>query len=165
MGELRGCIAGGLEDENVLEGVRKMILAADNMADAQVGIIGAGSEMIGRHAVGAKKGEVLDVGGRLRLLPVNCIAEAHHLAGIAGNAKAHREGFTGGGAAITLLAREFEHVSVKEPCPLRSGFLAIAGVGRSEVAVGQSFLKDSVGHGAVQSSAFGLFVLLVPIKS
>ena len=52
MRELRRREAGGFEDQHVLVGVRKMILAANDVADAQVGVVGARRQMIGRHAVG-----------------------------------------------------------------------------------------------------------------
>ena len=39
--ELRRSVTGGLEDEHVLEGVGEMVLAADDVTNAQVGVVGA----------------------------------------------------------------------------------------------------------------------------
>ena len=61
MRELRGFGSGGLKDQQMLVGVREMILAANDVADAQVGVIGAGGQMIGRHAVAAQQGKVFDL--------------------------------------------------------------------------------------------------------
>ena len=84
MRELRWSIAGGFEDQNVLEGVRQMILAADDVADPQVGVVGARCQMIGRHAVGAQEREVFDVGARLHLFAIDGIGEADDLARLRG---------------------------------------------------------------------------------
>ena len=55
------------KDQHVLEGVGQMILPADDVADAQIGIVGAGGQMIGRHAVAAQQREILDVGRRFSI--------------------------------------------------------------------------------------------------
>ena len=46
-----GVGAEALEDEQVLEGVGEVILAANDVADAQIGVVDAGGEMIGGHSV------------------------------------------------------------------------------------------------------------------
>ena len=47
----------GFEDQLVLEGVGEMLLAADDVADAQVGVVGAVGQVIGGHAVAAQQRE------------------------------------------------------------------------------------------------------------
>ena len=71
MREMRRLDAGRVENQNVLERVGEMILPADNVADAEIGVIGAGGQMIRRRAVAAQKREVLDIGGGFRLLAVD----------------------------------------------------------------------------------------------
>src|ERR1035441_8778205 len=58
VGELRRGGAGGFEDEHMLEGVGEMVLAADDVADAQVGVVGAGGQVVGGHAVAAHEREI-----------------------------------------------------------------------------------------------------------
>ena len=67
--------SGGVEDQDVFEGVGEVVLAADDVADAEVGIVGAGGEVIGGHAVAAEEGEVLDVGVGFGLLAVDGVVE------------------------------------------------------------------------------------------
>ena len=42
----------------MLEGVREMVLPADDVTDVQIGIIGARGQMVSRIAIGAEKREV-----------------------------------------------------------------------------------------------------------
>jgi len=63
--ELRHRCSGRFENQYVLVGIRKMVLATDDVADTQVGIVAAGGKVIGRHAVGAQEGEVFNVDGSL----------------------------------------------------------------------------------------------------
>ncbi len=51
MGELGRRRAEGFEDEQVLEGVGQVILAADDVADAEIGVVGAGGEVVGGDSV------------------------------------------------------------------------------------------------------------------
>ncbi len=51
MGELGRRDAEGLEDQQVLEGVGEVILAADDVADAEIGVVDAGGQVVGGHAV------------------------------------------------------------------------------------------------------------------
>src|ERR1700692_4205533 len=104
-----------------------MVLPADDMGDAQGGVVGAGSEMVGRHAVGAKQREILDVVGGLQLVAVNRIAESHNPA-VAGRAKTQGEGLACGGTAITLGRRKIAGVSIEEPGSLGAGFFGIPGM-------------------------------------
>ncbi len=59
----------GFEDQDVLEGVGEMILAADDVADVEIDVVGAGRHVIGRDAVAAEQREVFDVGGGFGLQP------------------------------------------------------------------------------------------------
>ena len=65
--------AGGVEDQHVLEGVGEVLLAADDVGDAQVGVVGAVGEVIGGHAVAAQQGEIFDIGVGLGLVAVDGI--------------------------------------------------------------------------------------------
>ncbi len=68
MRELRRLDAEPFEDQQVLEGVGEVILAADDVADAEIGVVDARGEVVGRHAVRAQQGEVFDLVGQLGLL-------------------------------------------------------------------------------------------------
>src|SRR5271167_345549 len=106
MRELRRRCPGSLENQNVLESIRQMVLAANDVGDAQVGVVGARGQVIGGHAIGTQQGEVFDVGGGFYLLTVNRIGEAHWLRAFAGDAKTQREWFSRGGAAVAFGARK-----------------------------------------------------------
>ena len=67
--------AGGLEDQDVLEGVGEVVLAADDVADAQIHVVGAGCQVVGGHAIAAQEGEILDIGGGFGLLAVDRVVE------------------------------------------------------------------------------------------
>ena len=69
MGELRRGGTDAFKDEDVLEGVGEVVLAANDVGDAQVGVVDAGREVIGRVAVAAQEGEVFDLVGWLGLGP------------------------------------------------------------------------------------------------
>ncbi len=165
MRELRRRESGGLEDQHMLVRIRKMILAANDVADAQIGIVGARRQVIGRHAVGAQQRKVLDVGRGLHLLAINSVGEAHHLPALAGHAKAQSKRLSSGGAPIAFLAGKFAHPRIEQPRPLGARSLAVSGVSGREIAVGKPFLKDGLRHLAVQISALGLFVFLVPTQA
>src|SRR5580658_7905356 len=164
MRKLRRLGACAFEDEHVLVGVGEMVLAANNVADAEVDVVGAGGEVVGGHAVGTKEREVFDVVGGFGLLAVDRIMEANLPDCSTWNTKAKREGFSGRDPPIALRARKFAHARVEEPGLIGSGFLAVAGVGGGEVAVSQALLKDGVGNLAVQGQPFGLLVLFVPTE-
>ena len=103
MGEFRRLDAEGFEDQDVFEGVGEVVLAADDVADAQVGVVGAGGQVIGRPAVGAEQGEVLDIGGGLGLGAVDEVGEGDFGAGFAGDSVADDKGLAGSGAAVAFL--------------------------------------------------------------
>jgi hypothetical protein len=100
MGELGRRDAEGLEDEQVLEGVGEVILAADDVGDAEIGVVGAGGEVVGWKAVRPQQGEVFDLVGLLGLLAIDGVGEAQGAALVAGDAIAEGEGLAGGSAAV-----------------------------------------------------------------
>ena len=162
MRELRRLGARAFENEHVLVGVREMILAADDVADTEIDVVGTGGEVIGGHAVGAEEREVFDVVSGLDLLAVDRVSEADLLAGAAGNTEAEGEGLSGGGSAVAFGGGKFAHARVEKPGLIGAGLLAFASVGGCEVAVSQALLKDRVGDLAMHGQAFGLLVFLVP---
>ena len=97
--------------------------------------------MIGRHAVAAQQGEILDIGVGFGLFAIDGVGEVHVAVAIAGDAEAQGEGLAGGGAAVAFFARKFAHARVEEPGALRAGLLAIAAVGEGEIAIGQALLR------------------------
>ena len=82
-----------------------MILAADDMADAQIRVVRAGRHMISRQTVAAEQREVFDVGGGFRLLSVDQIGECHRIARFARHTIAHHKRFAGRGAPVAFFAR------------------------------------------------------------
>ena len=141
-----------------------MILAANDVADAQVGIIGAGGQMIGRHAVAAQQGEILDLVGQFALLAIDGVGEAQDAVVSARHAEAQGKRLTGGGAAVALGAGKFAHAGIEEPRTLVRGAPDFRSprVRGGEVAIGEALREDRLGHLAVQGQALGLLVLFVP---
>ena len=163
MGEGGNCRAEGLEDEDVFEGVGEVVLAADNVGDAQVGVIGAGGQMVGRHAVGAQEGEVFDVVTGLGLVAVDGVLEGDNAAGFAGDAEADDERLASRGPAVGLFLRHFALAGVGAPGLAVEGFFFVGGrCGGSEVAVGETFVEDGLGGLAVKVEAVGLPIVFVP---
>ena len=80
MRELGRRDAEALEDQQMLEGVGEVILAADDVRDAQVGVVGAGGQVIGGIAVRAQQGKVLDLVGELGLRAINGVGKAERAA-------------------------------------------------------------------------------------
>ncbi len=119
MRELRGCVAGGFEDQEVLEGVGEVLLTAHDVADAEVDVVGAGGEMVGGHAVAAEEREVFDVGGRFGLLAVDEVFDGDAVAGVARDAETDYEVFARGGAAVAFVAGNFALAGVEEPGAVR----------------------------------------------
>jgi glutamyl/glutaminyl-tRNA synthetase len=105
--------AGGVKDQDVFEGVGEMVLAANDVSDAQVGVVGAGGEVISRHAVAAEEGEVFDVGGGLGLVAIHGVGEADFAGGLARDAEAEGERLSGSGAGVALGLREVAHSGVE----------------------------------------------------
>ena len=155
---------GRLEDQQVLKGVGEVVLAANDVADAQIGVIGAGGQVIGGHAVGAQQREILDIGGGLGLLAVHPVGEAHGALGIARHAEPQREGFARRGPAVALFGRHLAHLGVAQPGSLCARAGRLAGLRRREIAVGEPLAEDRVGHLPVQGQPLGLPVLLIPAQ-
>ena len=120
MRKLRRLDARCLENQNVLVGIRKMVLAADNVADAQIDVIRTRRKMIGRHSVRPQQGEVFDIVGGLDLLAVYRVGKADRFSGPAGHAEAERKWLSGRRAPIALGAREFAHSRIEEPGLVRA---------------------------------------------
>src|ERR1039458_8375517 len=104
MRELRRRAAGSLEDQHVLISIREMVLPPDDVRDAEVGIVGTGSEVVGRHAVGTEQGEIFDIGRRLHLLAIDRVAKSHHLPGLARYAKTQCKWLSRCGAPVAFRA-------------------------------------------------------------
>src|SRR5260370_15123546 len=164
MRELRRLGASAFENERVFVGVRKMVLAANDVANTEVDGVGAGREVVGGHPVGTQKREVFDIVSRLDLLAVDRVSEADWFACATVNAEAEREGLSSSGSAVALGAGKVAHARIEEPGLIGPGFFAFAGMRGSEVAVSSPFLKDGGRDLTVQGQAFGLPVLLVPTK-
>ncbi len=162
--KLRRLGAESLEDQNMLERIRQVILAAHDVADAQVGVIGTGGQVIGRRAVAAQKGEVLDVGGLLGLVSVDAVVKANVASGFARNSEAPHERLAGSRAPIAFLTRQFTHAGVKKPRSAGAGFFAFVALSRREVPVGGAFPGDDFGRFPVQLQALRLAILLVPAE-
>jgi len=148
----------------MLVGVGEVILAADDVTDAQIGVVHTRGEMIGRHSVRPQQGEVFDLVCELRLRAINAIHKSQSPSFAAGHPIAQRKRLAGGGAAVGLLAREIAHTGVAEPGALRRGLLFVGGAGGREVAIREPLGKDGFGGLAVQVQAFGLLVLFVPVE-
>src|SRR5713226_7246340 len=140
MRELRRLGARAFENERVLVSVREMVLAADDVADAEVDVVGTGGEVVGWHAVGTQEREVFDVVGGFELLAINRVIEADLFAYAPGNAEAEREGLSSSGSAVALGAGKVAHSRIEEPGLIGTGFFAVvdldsSGVGGGKVAV------------------------------
>ncbi len=159
MRELRRPGAGQrLENQHMFEGVGEVILAADDVADAQVGVVGAGGHVIGGQAIAAQQREVLDIVRGLGLLAVDAVAELNQAAVASRHAKAQHERFSGRGAPVALCRAELAHPGVEQP----PGFVVGFGIQGREIAVGQPILEDAPSRAAMQIEPLGLAVQLVP---
>ena len=125
MRELRRCRTEGLEDEQMLKSVGEVILAADDVADAEIGVVDAGGEVVSGESIGTKLGEVFDLGGELGLLTVDAVSEAESAVLAAGDTIAEGEGLTGGGAVVRFFRGQFAHAGVEEPGALTGGLVFI----------------------------------------
>ena len=85
--------------------------------------------------------------------------------GLAGHAEAQGKRLPRRSAAIAFFARHLTHAGIEKPGALRAGLFAVAGVGRGEIPIRQSLLKDSASYLAVQGSALGLLVFFVPAQA
>src|SRR5947209_19283014 len=88
-----------------------MFLSAQDMRDAEIGIIGARGHVICRHPCRAKQCEILEVTGRLGDRAVDEIRYNDFPARFAGHPEPQYEWLAGVGAAIALLTGEVAHRS------------------------------------------------------
>src|ERR1700693_5083523 len=98
MRELRRLGARAFENQHVLASVREMVLAADDVADTEVDVVGTGGKVVGWHAVGTEEREVFDVVGGFDLLAVDRVSEADLFAGAARNKETEGKGLYGRGS-------------------------------------------------------------------
>ena len=115
MRELRRLETGGAEDQDVLEGVGQVVLAAHDVADAEIDVVGAGGQVIGRRAVAAEQREVFDIVGGFGLLAVDESVKRDGFAVSRGTRNRTHEFFAGGGAAVAFFARNFALAGIGEP--------------------------------------------------
>jgi hypothetical protein len=148
----------------MLECVGQMILAANDVTDAQVGVVRARSQVIRRHAITAQQREILDVRDGFGLLAVNRIAKANIGWAIARHTEAQHERFAGGGAPVAFGSRQFAHVRIEKPSPFAARRFASIGLGRREVAVRQPLFEDRLSRGLVHRQPLGLAILFVPTQ-
>jgi len=165
MGELGRLDAQSLKDEQVLEGVGEVILASDDVADAEIGVVNAGGEVVGGHRIRAQEGEVFNLVCEFGLRTVDAVSEMQGAALATGDTIAEGEGLAGGGATIRLFAGELRHAGIEEPGTLRGGLIVIPSVGGGEVAIGKAFGEDCFSRLAVEVKALGLLVLFVPCEA
>jgi hypothetical protein len=89
-----------------------MLLAADDVRDAQIGVVGAVRQMIGRHAVAAEEGEIFNISVGFGLIAIHGIVEFHVADAVVRHAEAQGERFAGRGAAdhsLRATARAYRH--------------------------------------------------------
>ena len=115
MRELGRLEAGGAEDQDVLEGVGEMVLPANDVADAEIDIVGAGSEMVSGSAAASEKSEVFDIVGGLDLFAINRVVKADLSARAPRNAEPQSKSPPGRRPAVAFGARHFAHPFVEEP--------------------------------------------------
>src|SRR5580704_14610913 len=115
--------AGGFEDQYMLEGVSQMILAADDMADAELDIIGAGSHVISGDTIAAQQRGVLDLSRGFRLVAIHVVMKLDAARGVAGDSETQYEGFAGVGAPLALLGRQLPHAGVEQPWTVAVGLV------------------------------------------
>src|SRR6202162_4971749 len=121
MRKLRRLGARAFENEHMLVSVREMVLAADDVADTKVDVVGAGGEVVGGHAIGTEKREGLAVVCGFELLAVHRVTEADLFPCPPGNTEAEGEGLSCRGAAVALRAGKFAHAGVEEPGLIGAG--------------------------------------------
>ena len=63
------------ENQNVFERVGQVILTANDVTNAQIGVVGAGSQVISGSAITAQEREVFDIVERFFLLAINQIGK------------------------------------------------------------------------------------------
>src|SRR5260370_21503429 len=142
MRELRRLGASAFENERMFVGVRKMVLAANDVANTEVDVVGAGREVVGGHPVGTQKREVFDIVSRLDLLAVDRVSEADLFACAPGNAEAEREGLSSSGSAGALCVGKVADAPIEEPRFIGPRIFALPGIGRGKGSVNLPLLQD-----------------------
>ena len=118
--------------------------------DAQIGIVGAGRQVIGRHAVAAQQREVFDIGSCLGLLAVHAVVKAHVASGSRGTRKRSTNG-SPAAARRSLSSRESSRIpGLNSQVPPRRDFLAFLAMRGSEIAVGHALREIALGGLPVQ---------------
>jgi len=74
--------------QQMLEGVAEVILTANDVGDAEIGVVGAGGQVVCGVAVGAQQGEVFNLVGLFGLLTINGVGEGQGAVLAARDAKA-----------------------------------------------------------------------------
>src|SRR3954454_19981391 len=145
----------------MLECVDQMFLTAEDMGNAQIGVIGARRHVIGRHAGRAEQGEILKVAGPLSYRPVDKISYNDLCTRLSRHTEAQHEWFTRAGPAIALFAREVAHARIVEPSPIQ---IFRYRSGRREVPVREALLNDGPSGLAMKVAALRLPIELVPAE-
>jgi hypothetical protein len=117
MRETRSEVTGGLKDEQMLEGIREVILAANNVADLQIDIIGAGCQMLRRHSDAPQQREIFDIRGQFGLIAVHFIVKRDFVGWLAPDLKANHKRFSGGRTSGALIIRQRSHLRIAKPWP------------------------------------------------
>src|SRR6185437_990532 len=102
MGELWGGRTRSLKNEQMFEGVGKMILPADHVRDLETDIVGAGGQVIGWHTAAPQQRKILDISGQFRLRTIHLIVEGNLVRRFANHSKAYDERLSGGGASVAF---------------------------------------------------------------
>ena len=160
MRELRRFHARRAEDQDVFERVGEMILPAHDVADPQIHIVRAGSQMIGGRAVTAQQREVFDIVGRFRLFAENGVGESDYFT-VARNPEAQHEGLAGGGTAVGLLT---QHVARRIAFDGAKGLVRFLRR-RGEIPIREAFRENRLRQLLMQRQSLGLPVLLIPSEA
>ena len=75
MREARQRVAQRLEDQELREGVRQMLLGADDVGDLHLGVVDDAGEVVERRAVGPDDHEVADLVGLLLDVPLDQVVD------------------------------------------------------------------------------------------
>ena len=120
MRELRQRETQRLKNQNVLEGVGQVLLAAQDVGDLQIGIVGAGRHVIRRNAAGAQQREVFDIGGGFGDAFRRPDRRRRRRGRVARDAVPQNKRLARRGAAVAFLRRKLAHPGVEQPRPFRA---------------------------------------------
>ena len=144
-----------------------MILTADDLADFQVRIVGAGSHVVSGHGIAAQQREVFNIVGFLRLGTVHSILKFHGTAFPTRHPEAQNKGFPSGGARIAFSHAQFAHPRISHPLTTFVFLFRIhrARLRRREVAISVAFFKYRLSHPPMQIKPFTLAILFIPSQA